>query len=89
MKICGDVDARELQQGMKIYFEFSSYCQKKLDCDHITAFNSRRKKIKKTPFEEAVEINNNQNIVNEHIDISQNNILESSANQNGKENEHE
>ena len=24
MKICGDVDSRELRQGMKIVFEFSS-----------------------------------------------------------------
>ena len=51
--------------------------------------NCRRKKIKKTPFEEAVKINKTQNVDNEHIDTSQNNILESSANQDGTENEQE
>ena len=67
----------------------TSYCQKKLDCGHITKCNSRRKKIRKTPFEETVEISNTQNVENKPIDTSQNNILESSVNQDGTKNEHE
>ena len=39
-----------------------------------------RKKIEKTPFQEAVEINNAQNVDNEHTDTSKSNIPESSAN---------
>ena len=67
---------------MKIDFEFSNCLKnkllsKKLDCGHITIRKSRRKKIKKTPFEGAVQINNTQNVDNGHIDTSQNNILES------------
>ena len=95
MKICGDVDSRELRQGMKIVFEFSSclektrYCQKKLDCGHTATRKTKPKKIKKTPFKEAVEINNTQNVDTEHIDTSQNNILESSGNQDGTESEQE
>ena len=60
---------------------------KKFDCGHITTRNSRRKKIKKTPFEEAAEINNIQKVDNKHVDTSQNNTLKSSANQDGTENE--
>ena len=45
MKICGNVDSRELRQGIKIDFEFSNIIQsklfKKLDCGH-----SKRKKRK-------------------------------------------
>ena len=93
-KIRRDVDSRELRQGMKIHFEFSNCLKnkllpKKLDCGHITIRKGRRKKIKKTPFEGAVQRNNTQNFDNERIDTSQNNILEGSANQDGTENEHE
>ena len=63
--------------------------EKKLDCGHITTSNSRRKKIKKTPFEESVEISNTPKVDNKHINTSQNNILESSANRGCTENEHE
>ena len=91
MKICGDVDSRE---GIKIDFEFSNCLKnkllsKKLDCGHIATRKGKRKKIKKTPFEEVVEINNTQNVDNKHIDASQNNILKSSANQDGIEDEQE
>ena len=47
------------------------------------------KKIEKTVFQEAVEINNAQKVDNEQIDTSKNNIPESSSNQDGTENEHE
>ena len=50
--------------------------------------NSRREKFKKNPFEEAIEISNTQNGDNKYINTSQNNILESAANQDGTENEH-
>lgn len=62
--------------------------KKKLDCGHITTSNSRRKKIKKNPFEESVEISNTPKVDNKHINTSQNNILESSASRGGTENEH-
>ena len=83
-----------MRQGITIDFEFSSCLKnklpsKKLDCGHITIRKSRRKKIKKTPFEGVVQINNTQNVDNGHIGTSQNNILKSSANQDGTENEHE
>ena len=82
---------------MKIDFEFSNCLQnkliqkkkKKLDCGNITTSNSRRKKIKKTPFEESVEISNTPKVDNIHINTSQNNILESLASRGGTENEHE
>ena len=68
MKICGDVDSRELRQGIKIDFKLSNCLQnklmsKKLDYGHITSCNSRCKKIKKTSFEEVVEISNTQNLI--------------------------
>ena len=94
MKIHRDVDSRELRQGIKIDFEFSNclnnkLLSKKIDCGLIMIRKSRYKKIKKTPFEGAVRINNTQNVDNGHIDISQNNILQSSENQDGTKNEHE
>ena len=63
---------------------------KRLDCDHIATRKSKHKKIKKTaPFEVVVEINNTQNVDNEHIDTLQNNILKSLSNQDRTESEHQ
>ena len=76
MKIWWDVgSATRYDNWFWVSKLFTKLVSRKLDCDDITTRNSRCIKIYKTPFEEAVEISNTQNVDNTRIDASQNNVL--------------